>query len=247
MSTTSRARRPMQQGVKSLLMERFSGFADSEGKFFKALARRNEREWFLAHKAEYEEGWQKPMKALLAEVREAIDRAYAHADLDEPKVFRIFRDVRFSKDKSPYKTHIGGFIPLKRSGKKTTDLPMALYFHVGASEVFGAAGHYMMEKESLERFRVSVASDKHGKELDRIIEKLHRSGFKADSHDTFKRVPKGYDPAHPRAEMLKRKGLTVGFPALPKGILESPKLTKWLSDACKKSAPLVEWLAYATR
>jgi uncharacterized protein (TIGR02453 family) len=228
-------------------MERFEGFADANGKFFKALARRNERDWFLAHKAEYEAGWLAPMKALLSEVREAIDRAYAHADLDEPRVFRIFRDVRFSKDKSPYKTHIGGFIPLKRSGKKTTDLPMALYFHVGASEIFGAAGHYMMEKESLTGFRDSIVDDKQGKALDKILLKLGRAGFSAHSHGDLKRVPKGYDPEHPRAELLKRKGLTVAFPALPKGILATPKLVKWLADGCKASAPLVEWLAYVTR
>src|SRR3977135_1964439 len=133
-------------------MARFEGFADADAKFFKALAKKNERAWFLAHKAEFEEGWNAPMNLLLAEVKEAIDRAYAHCDLDEPKVFRIFRDIRFSKDKSPYKTHIGGYIPLRRAGKRATDVPMALYFHVGATEAFGAAGHYMMDPQSLERF-----------------------------------------------------------------------------------------------
>src|SRR5438105_4941162 len=98
-------------------MDRFHGFADDGAKFFKALAKKNEREWFLKHKAEFEEGWNTPMKALLEEVRHAIDAIYKHADLAEPKVFRIFRDVRFSKDKAPYKTHIGGYIPLERRGK----------------------------------------------------------------------------------------------------------------------------------
>lgn len=227
-------------------MTAFKGFLDADGKFFKALAKKNEREWFQAHKAEFEEGWNAPMKLLLAEVRDAIDGAYAHSDLDDPKVFRIYRDVRFSKDKSPYKTHIGGFIPLKRGGKKVTDLPMALYFHVGATETFGAAGHYMMEPESLERFRAAVADAKRGKELEKILASLAKKGFAADSHDSLKRVPKGYAPEHPRAEMLKRKGLTVGFPSVPKGMLATPKLKKWLADSCKTAAPLVEWLAFAT-
>ncbi len=226
--------------------ERFEGFADGDGKFFGKLAKNNERDWFLAHKTEFEEGWNAPMKALLSEVRAAIDARYPHCDLDEPKVFRIFRDVRFSKDKSPYKTHIGGFVPLKRAGKKSTDLPMALYFHVGAKEKFGAAGHYMMEPESLARFRAAVADDKRGRELAKILATLEKKGFVADSHDRFKRVPKGYDPAHPRAEMLKRKGLTVSFPAVPAALLTTPKLAKWLADGCKTTAPLVEWLAFAT-
>jgi uncharacterized protein (TIGR02453 family) len=225
---------------------RFEGFADGDGSFFRKLAKNNERDWFLAHKTEFEEGWNAPMKALLAEVRDAVDARYAHCDLDEPKVFRIFRDVRFSKDKSPYKTHLGGFVPLKRAGKKATDLPMALYFHVGAKERFGAAGHYMMEPDSLARFRGAVADDKRGRELARILAALDKKGFGADSHDRLKRVPKGFDPEHPRAELLKRKGLTVSFPPVPAPLMTTPRLVKWLADGCKATATLVEWLAFAT-
>ncbi len=224
----------------------FEGFADDGAKFWKALAKHNEREWFLAHKKEYEEGWNEPMKALLGEVAEKIDRAFPRCDLDVPKVFRIFRDVRFAKDKSPYKTHVGGFIPVARAGKKTTDRPMALYFHVGATERFGAAGHYMMDAESLERYRVAVADDKRGKELERILKALEKKGYRSVTDEAFKRVPKGYEADHPRAELLKRKHVAVRFPAVPKGMLEKRALVKWVVDATKVSAPLVEWLAYAT-
>ena len=227
-------------------MRAFEGFADADGTFFKRLAKNNERAWFLAHKAEFEEGWNAPMKHLLSEVKEKIDAAYPHCDLGEPKVFRIFRDVRFSKDKAPYKTHVGGFIPLERKGKKATDLPMALYFHVGATETFGAAGHYMMEPQSLERFRAAVADDKRGKELDKILAALAKKDFPADSHERLKRVPKGFPQDHPRGETLKRKGLVVTFPKVPSGLVAKPKLAAWLAQGCKTSAPLVEWLAFAT-
>ena len=227
-------------------MQRFAGFMDAEGKFFKALARKNDRAFFQARKAEFEAGWHEPMKSLLADVRDAIDAAYRHSDLDDPKIFRIYRDVRFAKDKSPYKTHIGGVIPLKRSGKKVTDLPMALYFHVGHDEKFGAAGHYMMEAESLAGFRAAVLDPRRGKELDKILGALEKKGFSAETHNDLKRVPRGFDADHPRAEMLKWRGLTVSFPALPKSMLTSPKLVKWLADGCKASATLVEWLAFAT-
>ncbi len=227
-------------------MSGFQGFADTSGRFFQALARKNDREWFQEHKSEYETGWQAPMKLLLHDVSAAIDKTYEYCELDEPKVFRIFRDVRFSKDKTPYKTHIGGFIPLLRRGKKVTDLPMALYFHVSPKETFGAAGHYMMEADSLERFRAAVADKKRGSELERILARLAKKGFQPDSHDTLKRVPKGYDADHPRADMLKRKGLVVTFPKLPRSLLASPKLTRWVVDACKTTAPLVEWLVFAT-
>jgi len=224
----------------------FAGFADADGRFFKALAKRNEREWFLAHKDEFEVGWNAPMKALLGELREAIDAGYVRCDLDEPKVFRIFRDVRFSKDKSPYKTQLGGYIPLRRRGKKATDLPMAVYFHVGAGETFAAAGHYMMGKESLERFRAAIADDKRGKELVKILATLAKKGFVAQAHERSKRVPKGFPADHPRAELLTYKGLTVGFPPVPKAMLASPKLVKWLAAGCEASAPLVDWIAVAT-
>lgn len=228
-------------------MTRFQGFADSGAKFFKQLAKKNQRDWFQAHKAEFEEGWNAPMKAFLTEVKDAIDAAYPHCDLDVPKVFRIFRDVRFSKDKSPYKTHIGGYLPIKRSGKKATNLPMALYFHVGATEIFGAAGHYMMEPDSLARFRVALVDEKKAKELDKILAALGKKGYEPHSHDPLKRVPKGFDPAHPRAALLKMRGLTVGFPEVPPALLVSSKLVKHIATNCKATAPLVEWLAFATQ
>jgi len=224
---------------------KFEGFADDNAKFFRALAKHQNREWFQAHKAEFEDGWLHPIKALLGEVRAAIDGAFPHCDLDEPKVFRIYRDVRFSKDKSPYKTHIGGVVPIKRTGKMT-EVPMALYFHVGQPHSFGAAGHYMMDPAALDKFRKAVADDQRGRELDRLLARLEKKAFSIDSHDTYARVPKGYDPAHPRAEHLKRKGLTVGFPSIPKGLLTKPKLVPWLATHAKAAAPLVEWLVFAT-
>jgi uncharacterized protein (TIGR02453 family) len=227
-------------------MTGFEGFEDASAKFFKSLAKNNTRPWFLAHKAEFEAEWNAPMKLLLAEVREAIDGAYPHCDLAEPKVFRIFRDVRFSKDKSPYKTHLGGFIAIERKGKRVTDLPMALYFHVGAKETMGASGHYMMEPESLGRFRAAVADEKSGKDLEKILATLEKKGFSSESHESLQRVPKGFAQDHPRAEILKRKGLVATFPKLPAGMLGTPKLTKWLAGASKTAAPLVEWLVFAT-
>jgi uncharacterized protein (TIGR02453 family) len=227
-------------------MTAFEGFADGDRKFFKRLAKNNERAWFVEHKAEFEEGWNGPMKLLLAEVKAAIDAKYAHCDIGEPKVFRIFRDVRFAKDKSPYKTHIGGVIPVARIGKKVTDLPMALYFHVGAKETFGAAGHYQMEPDSLGRFRAAVDDEARGKELQKILAALAKKGFRPDTHEGFKRVPKGFASEHPRAALLKRRGLVVEFPDMSPGLLADPKLAKWLAGACKTAVPLVEWLTFAT-
>ncbi len=87
-------RTAMSKGARAATA-RFEGFADREGRFFRALARNQRREWFDAHRCEYEDGWQTPMRLLLAEVRERLDPLFPHHPLGAPKVFRIYRDVRF--------------------------------------------------------------------------------------------------------------------------------------------------------
>jgi len=227
---------------KAVTPTRFEGFADRDGRFFRALARNQRRDWFELHRREYEEGWLAPMKALLDEVRERIDGFFPRHPLGDPKVFRIYRDVRFSKDKSPYKTHIGGYVAIEGAGQGPS-APAALYFHVGVGEVFVAAGQYMMDPRQLARFREAVLDDRQGAELGTILRKLTRGGFTVGSHDVLQRVPRGLDPAHPRAELLKRKGLIVTFPDLPRKLLVSRALVDWLATHTRRVVPLVEWLA----
>jgi len=221
---------------------RFEGFADRDGRFFRSLARNQRREWFESHRREYEEGWLGPMKALLAEVRERIDALFPQHPLAEPKVFRIYRDVRFAKDKSPYKTHIGGYVAIEGAGQGPS-VPAALYLHIGASEVFVAAGQYMMDPGQLARFREAVVDDRRGGALAAILQKLTRAGFAVGSHDVLQRVPRGLAPDHPRADLLKRKGLIVTFPDPPRDLLVAPGLVAWLVTRTKRVVPLVEWLA----
>jgi uncharacterized protein (TIGR02453 family) len=228
----------------SVTTARFEGFADSDARFFHTLATHQDREWFQAHKREYEEGWVAPMNALLGEVREKIRPFFRRYDLGDPKVFRIFRDVRFSKDKSPYKTHIGGYIPLKRAGAGA-ELPAPLYVHFGTETMIGA-GHHMMDPKQLDRYRNAVLDERRGKELVTILTRLKKAGFTIESHEMLKNVPRGMDPEHPRADLLKRKALTAAFPKLPKQLIVSRKLIDWLAEETRHVAPLVEWLAAAT-
>jgi uncharacterized protein (TIGR02453 family) len=219
---------------------RFGGFADREGRFFRALARNQRRDWFEAHRDEYESGWLTPMKTLLSQVRDRIEGLFPLQPL-AVKVFRIHRDVRFSKDKSPYKTHIGGYVATQgnRSGPSATAV---LYFHIGAGELFVASGEYMMDGPRLARFRAALLDDRSGKPLDAILAKLKRAGFAVGSHDVLQRVPRGVDPDHPRADLLKRKGLIVTFPEPPRALLVQSGLVDWLVRHTKRAAPFVEWL-----
>jgi len=221
--------------------DRFEGFADRKGAFFAALAKHQDREWFAAHKAEYDEGWAKPLGALLAEAREAVDDLYPDFELGDAKVFRIHRDVRFSADKSPYKTHAGGLVPLGHA-KVALDVSAALYVQVG-KESFAAAGMYGMGPEALARYRAAVADDKRGKEIEKIVLGLVKKGFSLDSMETLKKVPRGFEPDHPRAELLKRKGLIVMFPKLEPADLVSRKILTTIVKHAKAAAPFVRWVA----
>ena len=223
---------------------RFEGFADREGRFFRALARNQRRDWFAQHKQEYEDGWRKPMHTLLAEVRARLEPCYEQDPVAEPKVFRIYRDVRFAKDKAPYKTHIGGYVPLGGTGQGPS-AAAALYFHIGAGELFAAAGQYMMDGDQLRRFRAALL-DERGDAVAADLRTLVRAGYEIGAHETLQRVPRGFDPEHPRADLLKRKGLIVAFPPVPHVQLVSRTLVGWLVARAKRVVPVVAWLAALT-
>ena len=222
----------------------FSGFADTEMKFFKALAKHQDRAWFGEHKGAFEEGWSKPMAALLGELRAKIDGAYPDCDLEEPKVFRLHRDVRFSTDKSPYKTSVSGVIAA-RKGLKTVEAPAAIYVQLGLENIV-AAGLYMMDKDQLARYRAAVLDEARGAELGKIVKALEKKGFSLTAGEALKTAPRGFDPAHPRIELLKKKGLIAMCPEIPTASLTSPGFLQWVSTQAKAMAPLVRWLVFAT-
>jgi len=219
----------------------FQGFPDAKGSFFKQLARNQTREWFQAKKARYEREWAEPMHELLTDVAAGIDSAYSYCELEAPKVFRIYRDVRFSKDKSPYKTSIGGALSIAGPGG-VMDKPVALYVQLG-TEAFAAAGHYKMSPEKLAKVRQAIIDPARGKELLSITRKLARGGFTFDAAEKLARVPRGFDPDHPLAELLRMKGLVAMFPPMPD--IGGRSFSGWLRRECVAVAELVTWTTYA--
>jgi uncharacterized protein (TIGR02453 family) len=193
------------------------------------------RDWFAANKARYERQWVEPMTTLLAETAARLGKTYAPMKLGKPKLFRIYRDVRFAKDKAPYKTHCAGVIPTAKGAA-------AMYVHLGLEEEFVGVGTYFFDDKQIVKWRRLVAADKSGKEIATIVTKLRKAGYSAGGHDDYKKVPKGLPADHPRAELLKMKGLTAGFPEIPKGLLHKPGLVDWLVEHGKATAPMVNWL-----
>lgn len=216
-------------------MTAFTGFDRDAVQFLHELSLEMNREWFEANKDRYKRVWVEPMTALLDHVRTKLAKAYAPTKLGPPKLFRIYRDTRFSKDKSPYKTHVAGSIPLRANCS-------ALYFHVGLDEEFVGCGTYFFDDKELPRWRKLVAADKTGKDIEAILKKLHKRGYAAGGHDDYKKVPKGFAPDHPRAALLRMRGLTGGFPEMPKGLLHKRGLADWLVKHASATAPMVSWL-----
>ena len=101
----------------------------------------------------------------------------------------------------------------------------------------------MMTPPQLARFREAVADDRRGAALTALLKSLTRAGYGVGAHETMAKVPRGMDPAHPRADLLRHKGLVVGFPALPPALLVDRALVAWLVKHAKRVAPVVEWLA----
>jgi uncharacterized protein (TIGR02453 family) len=224
----------------------FAGFPRSAPQFMHQLAAEMNREWFEANKKRYQAEWVEPMTALLGEVAARLARPYAPVELGEPKLFRIYRDTRFSKDKSPYKTHVAGMIPIG-TRKPVEGGCAAIYLHLGIDEEFVGVGTYFFDAAQLVKWRKLVAADKTGAPLAAMVAKLRKAGYAVGGHDDYKKVPKGFSPDHPRAELLKMKGLTGGFPSIPRGLLHKPGLSDWLVEHGKATAPLVTWLHQRVR
>jgi uncharacterized protein (TIGR02453 family) len=225
----------------------FRGFPDARGDFFLALALHNDRDWFQSHRAAYDQGWAAPMAALLAEVRDGLRGAYGRRLLGEPKVFRIHRDVRFSKDKTPYKTHVAGWIPLE-AGRAASPgaTPAAMYLQVGVETRFTGSGCWTLEPDALKRFRAALLDPRRGAVLARRLAQLAAKGFSTSCAESLVRVPALVDPDHPRAALLRMKGLVVDPGEPPKRLLTRPELASWLIDRARDAAPVVNWLADVT-
>jgi len=213
---------------------KFGGFDPQAMQFWHELSTEMNRDWFVENKPRYEALWVTPMQALLEEIHPKLAKAYAPLTLAPPKVMRIHRDVRFSKDKTPYKLHIGAMTKLATGH-------VAIYLHLGLDEEFVGAGCYFFDAPQLARWRKAVIG-KPGEALDTIIGKLRKRGYEVGGHDDYKKVPRGFDAEHPRAELLKLKGLTAGPPPMPKGLLHKPALAGWLVEHAVAMAPLVTWL-----
>ncbi|MBL8913029.1 MAG: DUF2461 domain-containing protein [Archangium sp.] len=218
-------------------MSTFEGFHKDGVGFFHALKMQQSREWFAEHKEDFERLWNAPMKVFLDEMKPQLQKVYKRK-LGDVKVFRIYRDVRFSKDKSPFKTWMAGLIPFAGYGKM--EGPAALYLHLGL-ENFIAFGFYQLEPAQLKRYRAGLLDEKKGSALQKLVDAAGKVGMQADALETLKRPPPGVSPDHPRVELLKQKALGLSTSKIPDSVRYKKTFAKWVLGQAKVAAPILEW------
>ncbi len=223
----------------------FKGFPRGAIRFLEKLDKNNDKQWFAAHRDEYDENILAPSRAFVVAMGARLS-AISPGIMAEPRVngslFRIHRDTRFSKDKRPYKTNVGIFF--WEGGGKRMECP-GFYFHLQPPSLMLGTGIYLFPKELLEVYRQAVVDPKLGPALAKAVKKVGPAFARTGcgmSLNVYKKVPRGYDPEHPRAELLKYKGLHAGFEVKVPRQLHSPKLVDYCFERWSKLAPLHFWL-----
>lgn len=206
--------------------------------FLRSLKRHNDREWFKARRAQYERHVRGPMVAVIE--RLAVDLRRFAPDLvasERTSLYRVYRDTRFSADKSPLKTHIAAVFPPRGMAKHEG---AGLYFHVGPDEVWAGGGMYMPHTSQLQLVREHIAE--HHRRLRAIVQ---RPSFKKTAGelggDRLSRVPRGFPPDHPAAEYLKHRQFLVGR-EYPPAFAASPRFYPTLLGLFREIAPLCGFL-----
>ncbi|MGH3186075.1 MAG: DUF2461 domain-containing protein [Streptosporangiaceae bacterium] len=204
----------------------FSGWPEEALDFYDGLAADNCKSYWTANKAVYQDKVLRPMSELTEELA---------AEFGEPKIFRPYRDVRFSKDKTPYKTHIGAV--LGHSG----------YVQFSVEGLGAGAGMWEMSPEQLARYRESVAGEGTGEELERIAAGLEKAGITVHGHGALKSAPRGYPADHPRIALLRYKGLTA-WQQWPVGPwLDTDSAKDRIVSFLRTTRPLCSWLTANVR
>lgn len=221
-------------------------FSPQSLRFLRSLARNNERTWFEAHRREYEAFLKQPLRNLVEEMDVRLAR-FAPEMVGEPKrsIFRIYRDVRFSEDKSPYKTNGGAWFfhrdASHRVGQESHGGGAGFYFQIMPGNHFSGGGIWMPPKEALARIRDAIAEKPAS--FAKVVEdpKVAKRLGGLDEDAMLTRVPRGYPPDHPAARWLRYKSFTLGG-AISDAEVVSPKLPELLERHFVLMLPLVRWI-----
>jgi uncharacterized protein (TIGR02453 family) len=205
----------------------FAGFPDEGLVFYEGLEADNSKTYWTAHRHLYDAHVRTPMQSLADELA---------PEFGTPKLFRPYRDVRFSHDKTPYKTHQGAVLHQEGRGVGS------VYVQISADGLRAAGGCWRLEPDQVHRYRRAVADDVQGPRLEAEVETLRRQGFSIDG-DRLIRTPRGWPSDHPRMELLRHKALHASQEWAPADWLQERTALERVRDAWRQFAGLNQWLA----
>ena len=202
----------------TIMADEFTGFTRDAFTFWKRLERNNNRDWFQAHREQYEQAVRRPMQLMIDELAPLYGAG---------RLSRINRDMRFAKEK-PYKDYLatglgGSYISFSKDG------------------LWVGTGMYKPEPAALRQLREAIADDRSGQQLTRVIASLRRKGFDVDTHARLDKPPRGFDATHPRAELLRMKDIYVGK-SFGAADVASSNVLKGVMKAMAELEPFRVWL-----
>jgi uncharacterized protein (TIGR02453 family) len=199
----------------------FGGWPEEALEFYEGLEADNSKSYWTSNKAVYEDKVLRPMTELAEQLA---------PEFGEPKIFRPYRDIRFSADKTLYKTHIGATIGPHN------------YVQFSADGLAAGAGMWHMEPGQITRYRAAVAADSTGADLAAIVAAIEKEGIEVHGHETLKSAPRGYSTDHPRIDLLRHKGLTTWRHWSPEPWLATEAPLGKIKEFFGTSRGLCDWL-----
>ena len=218
----------------------FNGFTPDTLRFIADLNEHNDRAWFAENRDRYERAVLGPQKEFVAAIGAAfgqVDTRVQAVPAVNKSIFRINRDIRFSRDKSPYKTHCDVFFWI---GDKRKNDP-GYFMRLAPEEIWIGCGQHSLEPDQLARLRAAIAAPASGEELERLLVPLEAAGFSVGEKG-LARVPAGFSADSPRAELLKFTVMHAILAVAPPEELTTPQFVDWSMERFLKTKPLVDWL-----
>jgi len=225
------------------MSDHFTGFPKAGLQFLSDLAENNNREWFTAHKPDFQKLIIEPAQAFVSAMGQRLETIAPNIRYDtrsngSGSMTRIYRDTRFSKDKTPYKTWIG-MVFWEGQGKKNES--PGYYFGLSQEGSGIHVGMHGFPKPMLTAYREAIVDAELGPALVDIVQSMQASGFAVEgSH--YKRVPRGYDVTHPRANLLLHNALYSSSPQLSPEVVSSSELLDVCFNYFQQMSPLQQWL-----
>lgn len=219
-----------------------SNFPKCTADFLSKLSRNNSRDWFENHREEYKTMFLEPAQEFVVEMGKKLQPVrpgiIAIPKIDK-SIFRLHRDIRFSKEKLPYKTNLGIYFWEGESKKMDSS---GFYFHIEPKYFFIGCGIYIFSDEMIKVYREALSDKTAGEQITNAIKKIRKAGYQIGGKH-FKRLPKGFDEDFPHTELLLHNGLYCFTESSDLNLLNSKNVVEYCFKHYKNMLPFHSWLA----